>query len=102
MKKIIVLVILAALAWSAYDRYQRNAEQRQIAQEHAVEVDDPDEDIRAIDFKHVSQPAFACDGRTHCSQMTSCDEAKYFVDHCPDVKMDGDHDGVPCEQQWCS
>jgi cold shock CspA family protein len=46
--------------------------------------------------------AFACDGRTHCSQMTSCAEAKFFLQHCPNTKMDGDNDGTPCEQQWCT
>jgi len=46
-------------------------------------------------------PAFRCDGRTLCSQMTSCDEARFFLRNCPDVQMDGDGDGVPCEQQWC-
>lgn len=46
-------------------------------------------------------PRFACDGRAHCSQMTSCVEATWFLRHCPGVKMDGDHDGVPCEDQWC-
>lgn len=44
---------------------------------------------------------FRCDGRTHCSQMTSCAEATYFLKNCPNTKMDGDGDGVPCEQQWC-
>jgi hypothetical protein len=42
-----------------------------------------------------------CDGRLHCSKMTSCEEAKFFLANCPGVKMDGDHDGVPCEEQWC-
>ena len=45
---------------------------------------------------------FTCDGRTHCSQMKSCAEAKYFLANCPGVKMDGNGDGIPCEQQWCS
>jgi len=45
---------------------------------------------------------YACDGRTHCSQMTSCEEARYFLEHCPGVKMDGNNDGEPCEQQWCT
>ncbi len=45
---------------------------------------------------------FVCDGRTHCSQMTSCEEAQFFLRHCPDTKMDGNNDGVPCEQQWCN
>ena len=34
--------------------------------------------------------------------MTSCAEATYFLRNCPGVKMDGNHDGVPCEQQWCT
>lgn len=42
-----------------------------------------------------------CDGRQHCSQMTSCAEANYFLRHCPNVKMDGDHDGRPCETGPC-
>ncbi len=45
---------------------------------------------------------FKCDGRTMCSQMTSCAEATYFLQNCPTVKMDGDNDGRPCEQQWCN
>ena len=45
--------------------------------------------------------SFRCDGRTHCAQMTSCEEAKYFLANCPGVKMDGNRDGIPCEQQWC-
>ncbi|MEQ7757485.1 cold shock domain-containing protein [Xanthomonas sp. WHRI 8391] len=44
---------------------------------------------------------YSCGGRTHCSQMTSCDDATYVLQHCPNTEMDGDHDGVPCEQQWC-
>ena len=45
---------------------------------------------------------YRCDGRTHCSQMTSCSEAKFFLRNCPNVQMDGNNDGVPCEKQWCT
>lgn len=44
---------------------------------------------------------FSCQGKTHCSQMISCDEAKYYLAHCPNVKINGDHDGEPCESQLC-
>ena len=44
----------------------------------------------------------SCDGRQYCSQMRSCAEAKYFLANCPGAKMDGDRDGIPCEQQWCA
>lgn len=49
----------------------------------------------------VAMPSFSCDGRQHCSQMKSCEEATYFIQHCPNTKMDGNNDGIPCEQQWC-
>jgi len=45
---------------------------------------------------------FRCDGRTHCSQMTSCAEATWFLNNCPGTKLDGNNDGIPCEQQWCT
>ena len=45
--------------------------------------------------------AYRCDGRTRCAQMRSCAEATWFLQHCPGVQMDGNHDGVPCERQWC-
>lgn len=43
---------------------------------------------------------FKCDGRQHCTQMRSYDEAIFFLRNCPDTKMDGDRDGIPCEQQF--
>ena len=44
---------------------------------------------------------FRCDGRTRCTQMRSCAEATFFLRNCPGVQIDGDHDGIPCEEQWC-
>ena len=49
----------------------------------------------------VLASARRCDGRTYCSQMSSCEEAKWFVQNCPGMKMDGNRDGVPCEKQHC-
>ncbi|HEM7770979.1 TPA: excalibur calcium-binding domain-containing protein [Acinetobacter baumannii] len=43
------------------------------------------------------KPQFHCDRREHCTQMRSLDEARWFVRNCPNTKMDGDHDGEPCE-----
>jgi hypothetical protein len=47
------------------------------------------------------QQTYHCDGRTYCSQMTSCEEATFFINNCSNTKMDGNNDGVPCESQWC-
>ena len=52
--------------------------------------------------KAIAKPkvTYKCDGRQHCSQMRSYEEAKYFIRHCPNTKMDGDRDGIPCERQF--
>lgn len=50
----------------------------------------------------TSVQPFHCDGRTYCSQMHSCAEATYFIRQCLGTRMDGNHDGVPCESQWCT
>ncbi|MGN6154021.1 MAG: cold shock domain-containing protein [Lysobacteraceae bacterium] len=47
------------------------------------------------------QPAFRCDGRSRCPEMSSCEEAKWFLHHCAGTLSDGDGDGIPCEDQWC-
>ena len=44
---------------------------------------------------------YSCAGKIYCSEMTSCNEAKFYLRNCPGTKMDGDHDGIPCESQWC-
>lgn len=43
------------------------------------------------------QDNFKCDGRQYCSQMNSRAEAEFFTANCPNTKMDGDRDGIPCE-----
>lgn len=32
--------------------------------------------------------------------MRSYEEAVFFNQYCPNTKMDGDQDGIPCEQQF--
>jgi len=49
----------------------------------------------------TSEPRFRCAGKIYCSEMSSCKEAIFYLRNCPGTKMDGNHDGVPCESQWC-
>jgi hypothetical protein len=53
----------------------------------------------ASEMPEYSAPnqSFKCDGREYCSQMNSRAEAEFFTRNCPNTKMDGDGDGVPCE-----
>ena len=50
---------------------------------------------------HPAKENYTCEGKVYCSEMTSCDEAKFYQRNCPGTKMDGDRDGIPCEGQWC-
>ena len=41
--------------------------------------------------------AMTCGTKTTCRQMTSCDEAKHYLNDCGMSRLDKDGDGVPCE-----
>ena len=89
MKSAITLLFLLLLGWYAYSQYQFRT-RRPVAEAPETAA-----------LLAAPQEQFQCDGRTRCSQMTSCEEATFFLNNCPNTKMDGDHDGIPCEQQWC-
>lgn len=44
---------------------------------------------------------YSCTGKTVCPEMKSCNEAMFYLKNCPDVEIDGDFDGIPCEEQHC-
>jgi len=43
----------------------------------------------------------SCDNKKICSQMRSCEEAKFYLHNCGLKKLDRDKDGIPCEGRWC-
>jgi cold shock CspA family protein len=84
----IAILVLAGVTYG-FNRYSKSSQRSSTP-------------LPAVAESQTTSPnAYRCDGRTYCSQMTSCAEATYFLKHCPGVKMDGNHDGIPCEQQWC-
>jgi hypothetical protein len=98
MRKLLVALVIGVIAWQAWGAYQtRNADE-------AVR-DDSESSVTAqlLEQEAASdlRSPYQCDGRVYCSQMTSCEEAEFFLANCPGVKMDGGGDGVPCEKQWC-
>jgi cold shock CspA family protein len=84
------LVVLCAFSWYAYQRASGASPLQRF------------EGLATKPAAIADTPPFRCDGRQHCSQMTSCKEARYFLKNCPGTQMDGDGDGEPCEQQWCN
>ncbi|MCC6209014.1 MAG: excalibur calcium-binding domain-containing protein [Gammaproteobacteria bacterium] len=105
MRRLLPFAIVAVLAWYGWGKYHERS--AVIAEEASlVDADDaaePDSSFLPPDESTADSSAtsFKCDGRTYCSQMTSCAEATLFIRNCPDTKMDGNNDGVPCESQWC-
>lgn len=45
-----------------------------------------------------SSSRFSCDGKKYCREMSSCEEAQFYLHHCGLSRLDGDGDGVPCER----
>ena len=88
MKNIILLALTISLGWYGYSQYQRRAHIATTSEAFTAAPSAP-------------EGQFKCDGRTYCSQMTSCAEATYFLRNCSGTKMDGNNDGIPCEKQWC-
>lgn len=96
LSSVITVVLLVAVGAYAYSHYSRRASviETLTSSEPADSRAVPSQQPRALDPR--------CDGRIYCSQMTSCTEAKFFLKYCPGTRMDGNNDGVPCEQQWCT
>ena len=85
----ITLAAIAAIGMYVYQQYQ------------ARTPSPPSQAGEAADAAAQVESRYTCDGRTHCSEMRSCEEATWFIRHCPNTQMDGNDDGVPCEAQWC-
>ncbi|MCR5863786.1 excalibur calcium-binding domain-containing protein [Aquincola sp. J276] len=91
MQALLVTALLLGLAAYGWRAFQHNLQRSGPSLVPTASVERPG----------TAPSRFRCDGRTQCTQMTSCEEATYFLRHCPDTQMDGDADGVPCERQWC-
>lgn len=95
MKKIILIILVVVVGWYGNYKYGRHSQAQLSASEYET-------DSRGgSPTESASDGQFKCDGRTHCSHMTSCAEATFFINNCPNTKMDGNNDGIPCEKQWC-
>ena len=89
MKKIIIIALVGFTAWNYYSKNSGSYRSGTASTTFAEQEDDT--------FYQQPSSNFRCDGREHCSQMTSRAEAVFFIQNCPNTKMDGDRDGIPCE-----
>jgi cold shock CspA family protein len=93
--RIVTLGVVVTLSVYGYGVYSHRATPKDT-------VSTPQEAVADHSKDRGTSSTFRCDGRTHCSQMTSCAEATFFLRNCPNAQMDGGkQDGIPCEEQWC-
>lgn len=86
--QLISLLIFLGLAFAAYTTYPYWSKMFV----NSLPVGFVDEDFTG----------YRCEGKKYCSEMTSCKEARFYLMNCPNVQIDGDNDGIPCESQWCN
>ncbi len=102
MKNVWAFVLFAVIAWLSYGFFQSDRTPIPALVRDRVEtsrIAPTSKSLVPPPVKPVER--FSCDGRKRCPQMSSCAEAIWFLEHCPGTEMDGDRDGIPCEQQWC-
>ncbi|HSW12377.1 MAG TPA: cold shock domain-containing protein [Solimonas sp.] len=87
-KPLLPVILLTAIGVGAYQRWRPPAAP----------------DVMPVAAKPVASRAdspYRCEGKTRCPEMSSCAEASFYQRNCPGTQMDGDGDGIPCEDQWC-
>lgn len=111
MRKAITVVVIVAVGLLLRLHFQqereRAAEDGEITQFAAGTEDlrverDESQSSRFETEEAASSESRSCDGRKRCSHMSSCAEATWFLENCPGMEMDGDNDGIPCEDQHCA
>ena len=83
--KFLLITIIVAMAAFSLQRIDKS------------NVPSPKVQPKLIPVIDIPRQDFSCDGRQYCSQMNSRAEVNFFNRHCPNTKMDGDNDGIPCE-----
>ena len=91
---IITVIIFGIIGYFVYGFIQDSLHRKELTNQPVIQ-----ETLEIANTQAVSSNPnhFQCDGRTHCSQMRSLEEARWFVRNCPNTQMDGNNDGEPCE-----
>ncbi|NMF46959.1 cold shock domain-containing protein [Pseudoalteromonas arctica] len=98
--KVASIALIAALCFYAINKYNTHSSSQTPIITNDLATND---DLATFDETYPkvvipkSTQNFTCDGRQYCTEMRSRKEPVYFINNCPNTKMDGDGDGKPCE-----
>jgi len=91
-KIMLIAIIPAAILYSCFAKSNGGSVDKVIA---------PQSEKKAYERDHISpSKTYTCNGKRNCSQMDSKEEAQFYLQNCPNDGMDGDNDGVACEQKF--
>ncbi|MDN3473248.1 excalibur calcium-binding domain-containing protein [Pseudoalteromonas sp. APC 3355] len=99
--KVASIALIAALCFYAINKYNTHSSSQTPIITNDLATND---DLATFDETYPkvvipkSTQNFTCDGRQYCTEMRSREEAVFFINNCPNTKMDGDGDGEPCER----
>lgn len=79
-----------------YEKAARNSKVGLWA-DHEGEKDPKPLSIKSSPEAAATSWKFSCGSKRKCGDMGSCDEAKFYLKTCGISRLDGDHDGIPCE-----
>ena len=109
--KVASIALIAALCFYAINKYNTHSNTNNLSSVRSNSQTPviSNDDLATFDEKYPkvvipkivipkSTQNFTCDGRQYCTQMSSRAEAVFFINNCPNTKMDGDGDGDPCER----
>ncbi|SUA36320.1 nuclease [Neisseria zoodegmatis] len=108
-------MVRSGYAW-AYRKYLKDSQYLQLekqARAASLGLWSEPNPIYPSEFRHGERPKtvtssvqpkqaspsgrFVCGGKRFCKQMTSCAEAKFYLNQCGVTRLDRDGDGRPCE-----
>ncbi|WP_246167820.1 thermonuclease family protein [Propionivibrio limicola] len=111
-------MVRQGMAW-VYDQYAHDREYfaiQQVAKSSRAGLWSDVDPVRPSDWRHgggsaslqkasAAAPAvlakasgkFSCNGKSYCREMTSCEEAQFYLNSCGVSRLDRDRDGVACE-----
>ena len=104
--KVASIALIAALCFYAINKYNAHSNKNNLSSVRSNNQTPviTNADLATFDKQYPkivipkSTQNFTCDGRQYCTEMRSREEAVFFINNCPNTKMDGDGDGKPCER----
>lgn len=105
LSAVVILSILALLGYQALNVFNSTEPSALETELTETAQQDADPSLAHSEWSPAQAeqgPQFQCEGKQHCSEMSSCEEAEFYLEQCPNVLIDGDRDGIPCERQLCS